>query len=324
MKFCIYLIISSFWHGIANVIGCQLKLYKIKNTMKRIALFIPLAATVLSCSQLDLEDKIVALQEENKELQELALTKDQSIAEFLESFTEIEQNLAKIRERELNIDLNNGDAAASEDVRQRVSEDIEVINQLMVENKKTIEELNQKINQVSGKNSKLRKALESAKAELTAQIEERDAQIAEMKEQLETMDFTVQELNGQVDTLKLANSQKEEIISDQTGRLNAAYYATGSAKELLAGNVLTKNGGFLGLGKSEKLKDDFSADQFNQIDITATTTIPISGSKAELVTNHPTDSYVIEGDDEKSVDRLVIIDPDRFWTSSKYLVVVTN
>ena len=72
------------------------------------------------------------------------------------------------------------------------------------------------------------------------------------------------------------------------------------------------------------LRDDFNSEKFNKIDITATTTIPISGATAELVTNHPSDSYVIEGDEEKSVDRLVIIDPDRFWNSSKYLVVVTN
>ncbi len=292
--------------------------------MKRIALIIPLAVVLFSCSQAELEEKVATLQQENQELQQLAQTKDHSLAEFVESFTEIEQNLAEIRERELNIDLNNGDVRASEDVRERVTEDIKVINQLMLENKQTVEALNQKINQVSGKNSKLRKALESAKEELVAQIEERDTQIAELKGELETMNFTVQELNSKVDTLQLANVHQEETIEQQTGQLHTAYYATGSTKELLAENVLAKDGGFLGLGKSQMLKDDFSAEKFNKIDITATTTIPIKGTSAELVTNHPTDSYVIEGDGEKSVDRLVIIDPDRFWNSSKYLVVVTN
>ena len=208
--------------------------------MKRIALIIPIAASVFSCSQLDLEEKIAALQEENNALQEQSLTKDQSIAEFMESFTEIEQNLAEIRERELNIDLNNGDAVPAEDVRERVTEDIKVINQLMAENKKNVEELNTKIRQISGKNSKLRKALESAKKELTVQIEERDAQIAELKETLTTMDFNMAELNSQMDTLKLAYSEKEQVILDQTGKLNTAYYATGSSKQLLAENVLSQ------------------------------------------------------------------------------------
>lgn len=292
--------------------------------MKRIALIIPLAVGVLSCSQLDMEEKIAALQEENNQLQELALEKDQSVAEFMESFTEIEKNLAEIRERELNIDLNNGDASISEDVRQRVTDDIQVINELMVQNKQTIEELNTKINQATGKNSKLRKVMESAKQELMTQIEERDVQIAELKNELQTMDFTVQELNVKVDTLKLANSNQESIILEKTGQLNTAYYTTGTTKELVAENVLTKDGGFLGLGKSEVLKDDFNSNKFNKIDITTTTTIPISGSKAELVTNHPSDSYVLEGDNGEDLDRLVIVDPTRFWNSSKYLVVVTQ
>lgn len=292
--------------------------------MKRIALIVPLVIGLFSCSQLDLEDKIVALQQENSELQVAFQDKDKSLAEFVESFTAIEQNLAEIRERELNISLTNGDANLSEDVRERVVEDIKVINELMVQNKQTIEELNTKIKQVSRKNSKLRKAMESAKQELLTQIEERDVQIAELTHELDSMDINVKDLSGQLDTLTLANNSQQEIIVDQTSKLQTAYYTTGSSKELVAENILAKDGGFLGLGKTESLKDDFSSETFNQIDITATTTIPISGPKAELVTNHPSDSYVLEGDEGEDVDRLVIIDPNRFWNSSKYLVVVTN
>ena len=313
----------SIWHKISNTVGTTNYILNIE-IMKRIALIVPLAAVAFSCSQLDLEDKLVALQQENEQLLETSTQKDEALAEFVESFTSIEQNLAEIRERELNIDLSNGDASVSEDVHQRVANDIKVINDLMIENKKTVEELNAKISKVSRKNSSLRKALESAKQELVAQIEERDIQIANLKDDLTTMDFTVKELNGQVDTLTLANTNQEQIIVDQTTQLHTAYYTTGSSKQLLEENILAKDGGFLGIGKSEKLREDFSADNFNRIDITTTTTIPISGTKAELVTNHPSDSYILEGDTGDDLERLVIIDPDRFWNSSKYLVVVTN
>ena len=292
--------------------------------MKRIVLIVPLIAVAFSCSQLDLEDKIVALQQENQLLLDSSTETEEALAEFVESFTSIEQNLAEIRERELNIDLSNGDATLSEDVHQRVANDIAVINDLMIENKKTIEELTAKISKVSRKNSSLRKALESAKQELVAQLEERDVQIANLKDELTAMDFTVKELNGQIDTLNMTNNTQEQMISEQTTQLHTAFYTTGSSKQLVADNILIKDGGFLGLGKSEKLKEDFSPSNFNKIDITATTTIPISGTKAELVTNHPSDSYVLEGDTGEDLERLVILDPDRFWNSSKYLVVVTN
>ena len=186
--------------------------------MKRIAFIVPLAAVAFSCSQLDLEDKIVALQQENEQLLETSTQKDEALAEFVESFTSIEQNLAEIRERELNIDLSNGDALVTEDVHQRVANDIKVINDLMIENKKTVEELNAKISKVSRKNSSLRKALESAKQELVAQIEERDVQIANLKDDLTAMDFTVKELNGQLDTLDLSQYQSRADYSSSNRR----------------------------------------------------------------------------------------------------------
>ncbi len=292
--------------------------------MKRYALIIPLVFLAAACSQPKLQEQVELLQAENLKLQESSVEKDQSLAEFVESFTDIEKNLAEIRERELNITLSNSDVNTSEDAHKRVAEDIKMINELMSENKRTIDELNTKIANASGKNSQLRKALEKAKKDLTQQIEERDTQIAELKTTLETRDFTIQELNANLDTLTLANNDQQQTIQEKTDQLHTAFYTIGTSKELVANNVLAKDGGFLGLGKTEKLKEDFSNDQFNRIDISSTQTIPLSGKKAELVTNHPTDSYILEGDQDENLERLVILDPDRFWNSSKYLVVVLD
>ncbi len=292
--------------------------------MKRYALILPLVFAAFACNQPKLQEQIDLLQAENVKLQENTLEKDQSLAEFVASFADIEKNLAEIRERELNISLNNSDVNASEDAHKRAAEDIKMINELMSENKRTIEELNTKIAGSAGKNSQLRKALEKVKKDLTAQIEERDVQITELKAGLESKDFTIQELNANLDTLTLANNDQQITIGDQTDKLQTAYYTTGTSKELVASNILAKDGGFLGLGKTEKLKDDFNPENFSRIDITSTQTIPISGKKAELVTNHPSDSYILEGDQEENLERLVILDPARFWNSSKYLVVVLD
>lgn len=292
--------------------------------MKRYAIILPLLFAAFACNQPKLQEQIEQLQAENAQLQEAALEKDQSLAGFVESFADIEKNLAEIKERELSLTLSNSDVNASEEAHKKAAEDIRVINELMSENKRKIEELNTKIANSTAKNSQLRRALENAKEELAAQIEERDTQITELKANLEAQDFTIQELNASLDTLSLANSQQQETILDQTTQLQTAYYTMGTSKELVASNVLSKDGGFLGLGKSEKLKDDFNPENFNRIDITDTQTIPLSGKKAELVTNHPTDSYILEGDQEENLERLVILDPDRFWNSSKYLVVVLD
>lgn len=290
--------------------------------MKNYSIILVLCGGLLfACDSKKLEDQVLSLQSENQELVSTAEEKDASIAEFIESLSDIESNLSQIREREMSIDLKNSETTVTGDVKERIKEDIRVINELMSQNKQTIDELNTRIANSAGQSSKLKRSMEKLKAELNTQVEERDKQIALLKEDLEKMDFTVQDLNASLDTLNFANLEKEEIISNQTDQMNTAYIAAGSYKELVAENIITKEGGVLGIGRTEKLRKDFSQEGFNQIDITETTTIPIEGKKAELVTNHPTDSYMIEGEAEKN---LVIIDPDRFWNSSKYLVMVVN
>jgi hypothetical protein len=61
------------------------------------------------------------------------------------------------------------------------------------------------------------------------------------------------------------------------------------------------------------------------VDIRTISTIPVHSKKVELVTKHPTDSYeIVLDEDAKQVDKLVILNPDKFWESSKLLVMVTK
>ena len=85
--------------------------------------------------------------------------------------------------------------------------------------------------------------------------------------------------------------------------------------------MLTKEGGFLGIGKNEELKDDFNKDYFSKIDIREQKSFLLYAKKAELITTHPKSSYEFMGADNK-VDSLVIKDSEAFWNASKYLVIL--
>jgi hypothetical protein len=138
------------------------------------------------------------------------------------------------------------------------------------------------------------------------------------------MNAKVETLNLTVDTLTAQGNEKSRLIDTQTAALHKAYYTTGTSKELVGKQVISKEGGFLGLGKSKELKDDFNTSAFTPIDITKMEKIEISAKDAELITNHPSDSYKIERTDKKEVKDLLITDPEKFWSSSKYLVVVVD
>ncbi len=293
--------------------------------MKKYLIILLIGAGTFACNTKELEQQIAQLTEENQKLLSESTDKDSSIASFMESFNDIERNLAEIRARENNIELTNSDKKLTEeDIKAKISEDIAAINELMAQNKETIASLDKQLKRSYGANAKVKKALETLKAELTAQVEQKDEEIAGLKTQLEDMNFTVAELNATIDTLSIENANQAQIIGEKVNEINTAYYTVSTKKELLSDNVVSKEGGFLGIGKTKSLKEDFNKDVFSKIDITEVKSFPINGRKVELVTNHPQDSYTFERVDEKNVESLVILDPEKFWNSSKYLVVMVD
>jgi hypothetical protein len=68
---------------------------------------------------------------------------------------------------------------------------------------------------------------------------------------------------------------------------------------------------------------DFNEGIFTKIDYTSSKLIDIVSKKIEIVSTHPANSYKLikQGDKIMALD---ITDPDKFWSASKYLVVVTR
>ena len=78
------------------------------------------------------------------------------------------------------------------------------------------------------------------------------------------------------------------------------------------------------MGKAELVKKDFDRTSFTTVDITKLSNIPVSGKEVLLLTNHPSDSYSLTKDAKKMTTNLVISNPEKFWSASKYLVVQEN
>ncbi len=278
---------------------------------------------LFSCENKEMQDQISSLTQENLNLEKKTASKDSSLSAFISSFAEIESNLSEIREREMNIELNREKNLSSEDLKKRIQEDIQEINRLLVENKEKIGELNAQLKYSGKQNAKLKASMEELQANLLAKVEEKETQISVLTDELAGMKIKVEELNTNLAGLTEENKQKEQAIVSKTGELNTAYFVAGSYKQLKENKVLSKEGGFLGLGKTEVLSDNFNRRQFNQIDIRETLSFPLEGEEVELVTNHPSDSYRLEKSDEEKIN-LVVSDPTKFWESSKYLVMVVK
>lgn len=235
---------------------------------------------------------------------------DSSIQEFIRGFNEIQDNLDVIKEKEKIVSASSKDPETRKSKEEQIVADIQTIYDVMNKNKQRLATMRTKLKESNKKNEELEKFINR----LTAEIEEKDGQIANLKSELERMNIELTNLN---------TTYQEEVQSGQvkTEKLNTGYYAFGTAKELIKNGVLTKEGGFIGLGKSQKMKEDFNKDYFTKVDITSVNVIPLGAKKAKLITTHPAGSYKIEGADGRA-EKLTITNADDFWSASKYLVVV--
>jgi septal ring factor EnvC (AmiA/AmiB activator) len=254
---------------------------------------------------------MVDLQKKNSELETQLAEQTENVEAFENAFTEIQNNLNTIKEKE-KIITNASKEGNVKAVEDQINEDIQAIYELMEKNRQKVASLNSKL---KSSNTKM-EGLEKMIANLEVQIQQKDAEITDLKSKLE-------QLNIEINELTLASQVKDEEISQKTTKLNTAYYAYGTTKELKRQGVITKEGGFIGLGKSESMMKDFNKNYFTKIDITQTTSIPLAAKEAKLLTSHPSTSYKFEGPKGK-VEKLVITNPEEFWATSKYLVIIID
>lgn len=284
--------------------------------MKKLWILLVPMALLVACKS-GTNPEMDELRKENERLRTESMAKDSTLNSVFSSYNEIEENLAMIKEKEQLI-RKAGAADISTDSRKRITDDLTLISQLMEKNKQTIASLRKKLNSSDVKIAEFQKTIEL----LTKTIEQKDAEIVALSNQLAAKDGELKNLAVQIKNISSDLASKEQTISQQDAELNKAYYVIGTERELRDKGIISREGGFVGIGKTRILSKDFNAQNFTEIDIRKLKTIPVNAKSARLVTNHPSQSYNIVGD--KAVEKIEILDAPAFWRSSRHLVVVVK
>jgi len=267
-----------------------------------------------ACNQAELDKSTLA----KDSLLIIVKDRDVAINEFISSFNEVENNLDSVALRQNIISMDtrtNHDLKTNK--KNHINAEIFSINKLMLENNEKIEELNHKL-----KNSKLKNIqLEKIVATLDKQIITKYYELTALNEKLNALNGEVEKLHTSIDTLLLQNSMKTQTITSKTTELHTAYYVVGKSKDLQNAKLIDKKGGLLGIGSTTKLNSNLDHDKFTSIDFTQITRIAINSLYAKIVSTHPADSYTLERN-KKIITNLLITSPEKFWSISKYLVIV--
>lgn len=287
--------------------------------MKKFLVLLILFPFMYACNNSKTTDEeVLKLQKENDSLKRMADERDATINDFVGSFNEIQENLNVIKEKEKLISkITTDETELSVSAKDNINNDIQLIYDLMKQNKKLIYRLQKDL-----KNSNLKiSEFETMIAQLTQQIESKDMEIAQLKEELVNLNFAIENLSSTIDTLSAENVEKGKVISEQDIAINKAYYVLGTEKELKEKNIISKEGGIVGIGSVGKLKKDFNKNYFTEIDIRNKTSISINSKKADIITSHPASSFNLKKNG-KITESIEISDPKAFWEASKFLVIV--
>lgn len=267
------------------------------------------------------EAQLKSLNSEKTALYEQMQAKDSLMNDLENTFNDIENSLTFIKEKRSNLSIEEGEGV--KDQKKELLADITLMNTMLEESSKKIEELEAKLKK-SGVNMR---AFEKRIAALNKDINTQNTQIAELKQMVEQKDFQIAELETKINEQNefLASqtdslTKESQRLVERTNELNEGHVAYGTYQELRDKGVLTKEGGFLGLGANKVVNNTFDSDYFTTLDIRDTKIIPLHSKKAQMISEHPADSYSMVEEDGQ-IAYLQIDNPDEFWKISKYAVI---
>lgn len=251
----------------------------------------------------------------------LAVSEDPVSSSYHSTLYTINQDLAFISSKSGTVSLGKESPMESGiTLKEHISRNIMIINALVDANKRQIADLSSEVKKYKKGNLELSAALR----ENRRKIQDYEMQLESLREELMVKDFTEDELNMIIDDLiaesELLRIQAEKYKND----LSTGYYVCQDRKELKKQGLLVDKGGVFGLGQTTVLNAEAANERnFTPINIHEVRDIAIHGEKPELVTNHPEGTYEFQKKNNM-VTYLHIENPEKFWRSSKYMVVAVR
>jgi len=284
---------------------------------KSVFLFLFAILAFSSCNRKELE----RLKQENEQMQQTLEQRDGDVNNMISILNDIEENLTNIRTREERLVRITSTPESRIGKVEYIQHEIMAIDELMRKNRENLELLTQRLKTTTGEKQQLEKMI----ANLHTSIANKDREIQTLIANMEQLNVKISDLYGTVSRLEVDKTELEITIELQEREMNQRFYIIGDRKALREQEIIERKGGVLGIGKVDKLADNPDPAQFTAIDLREITIFPFDARKAELLTVHPSDSYIIRpSDDGKRLVSFEITLPEEFWKASKFMVLALD
>lgn len=279
--------------------------------MKKILILL-FAFTVMIACKNEKATETVNINSASDSLKKIIEQRDNEIDDMMGTLNEIQEGFRLINEAEDRVTVAT--AGEGTDKAQQIKENILFIQSKMKQNRELISKLQTQLRESTFKGDQMKKSIER----MLLQLEEKDKEMMALRTQLQEKDIKITELDKQVSTLNenvseltTQNTEKAQTINTQDKQLNTAWYVFGTKDELKQQSILVKG---------EVLQANFNKNYFTKIDIRIDKEIKLYSKTAKILTTHPANSYNLTPDASGQYI-LRIINPQVFWSTSKYLVI---
>jgi len=266
-----------------------------------------------------LQARIDSLQAASNERDRLV----QEMAQDARMISDVSAELAKVQVRgKLNVSSESPGQASRDSVVQKVR----YIATRLSQSEQSLRASERRVRSLTSVSDSLRNTL-------AATIANYDSVISNQREQLVAFASQLDTLRGENTALSAVNGALRDTVGDLTLRDNTVYYIIGTKDELVQRGIIEETGGsrFLFVlwksGKSLQPARTLDPSAFTAIDKRQVTAIPLPDTTKtyRIASRQDLSALATPPDDGGNVHGAVrIAEPGRFWTGSKFLIIVQS
>ncbi len=250
-----------------------------------------------------LEQTIDSLRQANQQQQN-------SLQEMTTFVTTMSDGMNAIALQENMIFNNGGNEGTSLD-KEQLKSHLETLANTLTEQRSKIKALSDSLKARGADLSKMQGLIDN----LTRQLEEKDKVIAQLRQDVEQKNFSIADLQKKLNIAMAGSAQYEQRAAKaekELATITSAYVLMGTKEALLDGGYIDK--------RKHVQTETMPKGDFTKVNIYQFTELDIPTRSPKLLTDHPRKSYSIEKIDKEN-RKLVITNPQLFWSSSRYLII---
>ena len=251
-----------------------------------------------------------ALEQTIDSLRQVNQQQKNSLQEMTTFVTTLSDGMNAIAYQEDMIFNNGGNEGTSLD-KEQLKSHLETLANTLTEQRSKIRSLSDSLKARGADLSKMQGLIDN----LTKQLDEKDKVIAQLRKDVEQKNFNINDLQKKLNVAMAGSAQFEQRAAKaekELATITTAYVLMGTKDALLDGGYIDK--------RKRVQTESMPKGDFTKVNIYQFTELDIPSRSPKLLTDHPRKSYSIEKVDKEN-RKLVISNPQLFWSSSRYLII---